>query len=135
MDAVPQGFDYTKSLLPASDASIIPMKGGGSEAADFYTKFMEVLNLDSYNITSKFNEVIVTSRIYTEIYVATAEEKAAKAKAAVAAAALINEPLAITTAAEAAAVATNEAMKARERLNNTLSRAKGGYVLGQRRKN
>ena len=133
MDAVPQGFDYTKSLLPASDASIIPMKGGGSEAADFYTKFMEVLNLDSYNITSKFNEVIVTSRIYTEIYVATAEEKAAKAKAAAATATLINEPLEITTAA--AAVKKNEAMKATQRLTNTLAQAGSGYVLGQRRKN
>jgi hypothetical protein len=71
----PTGFDYTHSLLPAADASIIPMKGGGSEATDFYTKFVEILNLDGYFISIKDSNVTLTSRELTRFYRKTQSEK------------------------------------------------------------
>jgi hypothetical protein len=62
-------------MLPAADASIIPMKGGGSEATDFYTKFAEVLNLDGYFISIKDGNITLTSRELTRFYRKTQAEK------------------------------------------------------------
>jgi hypothetical protein len=58
----PTGFDYTQSLLPAADATIQPMKGGGSEAANFYTAFIGGLSLNDFSITKSDKTVILTNK-------------------------------------------------------------------------
>lgn len=136
----PAGFDYTQSLLPASDASIIPMKGGGSEATEFYTKFMETLSLDGYFISIKDGNVVLTSRELTRFYRKTQGEKdkddadrlaAAKAKLAEKEAKKIADKKVAEDAA-ATKKAANEAQAKAESLQIKLAEAKArGAAAGQ----
>jgi hypothetical protein len=66
----PSGYDYTQTLLPAAEASIQPMKGGGSEAADFFTAFIGGLKLEGYDIKNSEKTVTLSSKKLTQFYAA-----------------------------------------------------------------
>jgi hypothetical protein len=71
----PTGYDYTQTLLPASDATIQPMKGGGSEASDFYTAFIGGLKLEGYDIQNSEKTVTLSSKKLPQFYAAPAKAK------------------------------------------------------------